>query len=70
MTATSTTILLGVILLPEDIEIGINAIIGYRLTSEKFIKIFPLGLKSIIGILSVGDDVDKLVDDLKTSLHF
>ena len=70
MTATSTTILLGVILLPKDIEICINTIIGYRLTSKKFMKIFPLSLKSIVSILTISDDVDKLVDDLKTSLHF
>ena len=70
MTATSAAILLRVILLPEDIEVGIDTVIGDRLAPEQFMKILPLGLKAIVGILAIGDDVDKLVDDLKTSLHF
>ena len=70
MTATSAAILLGVILLPKDIEVGINTVIGDGLAPEQFMKILPLSLKTIIGILTVSDDVDKLVDDLKTSLHF
>ena len=70
MTATSAAILLGVILLPEDIEVCIDTVIGDRLAPEQFMKILPLGLKAIVGVLAISDDVDKLVDDLKTSLHF
>ena len=68
--AAPAAVLLGAVLLPQDIEIGIDAVVGDGLAPQQFMEVFPFGLKSVVGVLAGGDDVDKLVDDLKTSLHF
>ena len=60
---------LGVVLLPEDVEVCVNTVIGNRLALQQFMKVLPLTLQPFAGIFPRRDDRYKLIDDIKTSFH-
>ena len=62
-------LLLGGVLLLENVEVGVDAIVGDRFTFEQFVEILPLSLEAVVFVLSAEDDLDEAIYDLKALAH-
>lgn len=63
-------LLLVDVLLLQDIQVGLDAVISDRLTFEQLMQVKPLGLQPIFSVIPTGDDADEFINDAKTAFHY
>lgn len=66
-------LLLGGVLLLEDVEVGVDAVVGHRLSPQQLVQVLPLCLQAVALVVpsrAGGDDADEAVYYLEALVHF